>query len=169
MCEWLHKDSGARCMSDVPWINYYMIVFGMMMEDPEWHRNWLSLQRGRTRDDVVNQLYAYGSVTGQTEMEMELTCNMEHNNHTNILIRTSEFCMHWGSSMGCWAWGLWWCWCFKIYWGSLWSVNVIVDDDCGADIWNCLTVKFLWFVNVLLWHQQCLIWLPRVYRCIGHV
>ena len=77
-----------------------------------------------------------------------------------ILIRTSEFCMHWGSLMGCQAWGLWRCQCFKIYWGSLWSVNVKVDDDCGADIWKFLAVEFLWFINVLLWHWQCLIWLP---------
>ena len=30
-------------------------------------------------DDVVNQLYACGSVTGWMETEMELTCDMEHN------------------------------------------------------------------------------------------
>ena len=51
----------------------YVIVFGMTMEDPEWHRIWPSLQRGRTRDDVVNQLYACGSITGWTETETELT------------------------------------------------------------------------------------------------
>ena len=26
---------------------------------------------------------------------------------------------------------------------SWWSVNVIVDDDCGADIWNILAVMLL--------------------------
>ena len=31
-------------------------------------------------DDVVNQLYACGSITGQTETETELTCDAEHNN-----------------------------------------------------------------------------------------
>ena len=63
---------------------YYVIVFGMMMmEDPEWHRIWPSLWRGRTCDDVVNQLYARGSITGQTEMEMELTCDMEHNSKSD--------------------------------------------------------------------------------------
>ena len=80
MCEWLHKDSGARCRSDVPEMVYYVIVFGMMTEDPERHRNWPSLQRGHMHDDVVNQLYACSSITGQTETETELTCDMEHNN-----------------------------------------------------------------------------------------
>ena len=26
---------------------------------------------------------------------------------------------------------------------SLWSLNVIVDDDCGANIWNILAVVLL--------------------------
>ena len=50
---------------------------------------------------------------------------------------------------------------------SLWSINVIVDNDCGANIWNIITVMLLWFINVLLWHQQCLIGFPRVYRCMA--
>ena len=60
---------GVMCREKV----CYVIMFGMMTEDPEWHGIWPSLQRGCTRDDVVNQLYACGSVTGQTEMETELT------------------------------------------------------------------------------------------------
>ena len=62
-----------------------MIIFGMMMEGPERHGNWLSLQRGCMHDDV-NQLYACGSVTGwtETETETELTCDTEHNIYNQL-------------------------------------------------------------------------------------
>ena len=35
-------------------------------------------------DDVVNQLYACGSITGQMETETELTCDMEHNSTPSL-------------------------------------------------------------------------------------
>ena len=42
-------------------------------------RNLAELVEGMYVCDVVNQLYACGSITGWTETEMELTCDTERN------------------------------------------------------------------------------------------
>ena len=70
-------ESGEQVMK--PWIDYYMIVFSMVTEDPEWHGNLPNLRRGRMHDDMVKQLYACGSVAIWTETETELTCDTERN------------------------------------------------------------------------------------------
>ena len=71
-------ESGEQVMK--PWIDYYVIVFSMVTEDPEWHGNLPNLWRGRMCDDMVKQLYACSSVAIWTETETELTCDTERNN-----------------------------------------------------------------------------------------
>ena len=56
-----------------------------------------------------------------------------------------------------------WIW-FIEFIDALAVVNWVAEGELGAEaeVWNFLTVVSLWFINVLVWHWQCLIELPRV-------